>query len=180
MSTSIQSLRPNVTREEAEAAFGPHHLKGMWSRARLGRLHSLADIYLPFQLFRVTIHNNGSAQERLFGIDSIRGILDLYAFTAIPEQVLTLQTRNSIPRRMESGELGPLLATKVQRVLFQTGFFKMRKLALSLEPHSIVHVPYWVGLYGKEHDLRLRVMDAVRRQMEGAKVRHLVAEWLAN
>ncbi len=178
MHQTIQALRPNVTREEAEVAFGPRHFHGLMARIRMGKLRSLADVYLPFQIFRVNINNGGKRDERFFGIDALSGTLDLYTFAAEPEELLAIHTRNVPSARIQPEILTPLLKTKVQRALFQTGFFKMRQLSLSVEPLSTVHVPYWVALYGAEDDLRMRVMDAVRRQMEGAKVRELIRQWL--
>jgi hypothetical protein len=41
------------------------------------------------------------------------------------------------------------------------------------------HMPYWLGFYGADGALRCRVLDAVRRRMEGAKARALFEHWLA-
>jgi hypothetical protein len=40
-------------------------------------------------------------------------------------------------------------------------------------------MPYWLGFYGADGALRCRVLDAVRRRMEGAKARALFEHWLA-
>jgi hypothetical protein len=72
-----------------------------------------------------------------------------------------------------------LLRQKVLRVIFQQGFFKIRdlKLEIALEPVEL-HVPYWLGFYGNT-TARCRVMDAVRRRIEGAKASALFESWLA-
>jgi hypothetical protein len=69
----------------------------------------------------------------------------------------------------------------VQRVLFTTGFFRMRKLQISAEalPGEIC-VPYWVGFRGRGRLARLSVLDAVRRSVEGARVKFLLENWLAS
>jgi hypothetical protein len=41
-----------------------------------------------------------------------------------------------------------------------------------------LHIPYWLAFYGEGDRARLRVMDAVRRQMEGAKARALFEDWM--
>ena len=41
------------------------------------------------------------------------------------------------------------------------------------------HVPYWLGFYGTQQDLRCRVLDAVRRRIEGARASALFEQWLA-
>lgn len=145
----------------------------------MGKLRSLANAYVPFQVFRVQIQNGGRSENRFFGIDAVSGTLDLYSFAGEPERLEQLQTRSVLPARLSSQELEPLLRTKVQRVLFQTGFFKLRGFDLQVVPESMVHVPYWVALYGAEDNLQMRVMDAVRRQIEGAKVRRLMHQWLS-
>ena len=69
---------------------------------------------------------------------------------------------------------------KVLRVIFQQGFFKLRRIKLETEQlPGEIHLPYWLGFYGTPEDLRCRVLDAVRRRIEGAKVSALFEQWLA-
>jgi hypothetical protein len=178
LSNTIQSLRPNVTRAEAEAAFGPRDLRGLLASIRLGKLRSIAATFIPFQVFKVKIQNGRKTDERILGIDAVNGMLDLYAFAGEPEDVEWVETRSNLPVHLSGEQLTPVLKTKVQRVLFQTGFFKLRDLQLQVVPLRILHIPYWVALYGAEDNLQMRVMDAVRRQIEGAKVRRMIHEWL--
>jgi hypothetical protein len=42
-----------------------------------------------------------------------------------------------------------------------------------------LHVPYWVGFYGSPTNLQIVVIDAVRRCVEGSKVRPCLREWMA-
>jgi len=39
-------------------------------------------------------------------------------------------------------------------------------------------IPYWVGFRGNDGQVRVSVLDAVRRRPEGAKVRQMVEDWL--
>lgn len=73
-----------------------------------------------------------------------------------------------------------LLREKVLRVIFQQGFFKLRAVQLEIErlPDEI-YLPYWLGFYGSGDNLHCRVMDAVRRRVEGAKASALFEDWLA-
>jgi hypothetical protein len=68
----------------------------------------------------------------------------------------------------------------VLRVIFQQGFFKLRSIKLETErlPGEL-HLPYWLGFYGTPDGLRCRVLDAVRRRVEGAKASALFEQWLA-
>lgn len=179
---SIQSLRPNVSREEAEKAFGHSGARGSLRRFTTGPLRSLAEVYVPFRLYRVHIRNGGASQVQIVAIDEVRGILDLYSFDELPQaqELVEVSTRNRLLPSLSDEESEKAVVHKVQRTLFQTGFFRIRELSISLEALPLqIHVPYWVGFYGSGQNASLRVMDAVRRQMEGSKLRQLIKDWLA-
>jgi hypothetical protein len=55
----------------------------------------------------------------------------------------------------------------------------VRELNLEIisEPTEL-HIPYWLAFYGNRV-LRCRVMDAVRRRIEGSKASHFFEQWLA-
>jgi len=42
-----------------------------------------------------------------------------------------------------------------------------------------LHLPYWLAFYGSNGAAKCRVMDAVRRRIEGAKAASFFEEWLA-
>jgi hypothetical protein len=73
-----------------------------------------------------------------------------------------------------------LLREKVLRIIFQQGFFKLRepRLDITREPGEI-YLPYWLGFYGGGETVRCRVLDAVRRRIEGAKASAFFEQWLA-
>jgi hypothetical protein len=57
----------------------------------------------------------------------------------------------------------------------------MRDLRIAAVPTDVeIHIPYWLGFRGSGNHARLIVMDAVRRRMEGAKVRRMVESWLTS
>lgn len=178
----IRSLRPNVTREEAREQFSSGVL-GLLSAQALGPLRSVADFYIPFRLFQVETLNGGKRDLRVFGLDAVNGSLDLYHFEQLPgeREVLYLETRNCSEALLDEGEAGKIVVTKVQRLLFSTGFFRVRDLRISAQPvPGEIHVPYWVGFRGRGVRARLAVIDAVRRKPEGAKVRELLQAWLTS
>ena len=177
---SIRILRPNVTREEATEQFSSG-LADILRTTASGPLKSVADFYIPFQLFQVEILNGGKRDERIFGLDAINGSLDLYRFEQLPgeREVIYLETRNCSEPLLDEVEAKKILTTKVQRLLFGSGFFRIRNLRISAEPVAgEIYIPYWVGFRGRGVGARFVVMDAVRRKMEGAKVRHLLQAWL--
>ena len=66
------------------------------------------------------------------------------------------------------------------RVIFHQGFFKMRDATIkfSRQP-ELLYLPYWLGFYAAGDIVRCRVMDAVRRRIEGAKASAFFEQWLA-
>ena len=147
----------------------------------MGKLRSVADAYLPFLLFRVRIVNRGELEERLFGMDGVSASLDLYQFERIPDdrELIFVETRNCLPAKLSHAQAGPLLAAKVQRLIYTRGFFQARDLSISHEAVPVeLHIPYWLGFRGANQAARLSVIDAVRRRPEGAKVRAIFENWL--
>jgi hypothetical protein len=178
----IRTLRPNVTREEATEYFSSG-LGDILRTTVSGPLKSVADFFIPFRLFQVEIVNSGKREQRIFGLDAVNGSLDLYGFDQLPDEreVVYLETRNHSEPLLDEAEAGKIAVTKVQRLLFSRGFFRVRSLAIKAEPVAgEIYVPYWVGFRGRGAQARFVVMDAVRRKMEGGKVRHLLQAWLTS
>ena len=179
--TYIQALKPNVTQQEALQKFSGAGFSTLYWRVRSGPLSRLADVYVPYRLYRVQYNIGRAAHATLFAMDAVNGSLDLFTFPHAPhaKDLVSIHTRNSIAPSLQLTSAETLLRQKVLRVIFQQGFFKLRnlKLAIALEPLEL-HVPYWLGFYGNAR-LRCRVMDAVRRRIEGAKATAFFETWLA-
>ena len=121
--------------------------------------------------------------QRIFGLDAVNGSLDLYTFEQLPGEgeVFYLETRNCTEPLLGETEAVKLVTEKVQRLLFSTGFFRMRNLQINAAPVAgEIYIPYWVGFRGRGIRARLAVIDAVRRRPEGAKVRQLLRTWLTS
>jgi hypothetical protein len=179
--TYIQTLKPNVTQQEALRTFSGAKLSTLYWRMRSGPLRRIADVYVPYRLYRVQYNLGRAAHSSLFAIDAVNGSLDLFTFPRIPRamDLVSIHTRNHVAPSLQLSAAEALLRQKVLRVIFQQGFFKVRdlKLEIALEPLEL-HVPYWLGFYG--HAVaRCRVLNAVRRRMEGAKAAALFESWLA-
>ena len=182
MNTSaIRVLKPNVNQNDALRAFSAPGLSALYWRARRGPLQHIADVYVPYRIYHVSYEVRGSKYARIFALDAVEGSLDVFAFPHVPrdEDLITLDTRNRLASSLDSSRAAALLYEKVLRVIFQQGFFKLSepKLQLSPEPTE-VHVPYWLAFYGRRV-LRCRVLDAVRRRIEGAKASAFFEQWLA-
>ena len=179
---SIRSLRPNVTRDEAIRALTASGPAAWYWRLRGGSLQRVAEAYLPYRLYRVRFPIDGAQRTQLFAMDAVDGSLDLFEFTLPPNEaeLQTLSTRNALLPALAEEKGEPLLREKVLRVIFQQGFFKLRTMQLDVERQpGEIYLPYWLGFYGSAENLHCRVMDAVRRRVEGAKVSTLIEQWLA-
>jgi hypothetical protein len=174
----IRTLRPRLTREQAIEILSSG-LGGVVRRMCLGPLRSVADIYVPFRLYRVAISGR---RAQYLAVDAVRGDLDLYEFDSIPDSPLLadVRTRNCVPARLSIDVSRNLLHDRVRRLTYQrVGFLASGRLRVDVEPIELtVHVPYWVGFFGTGEVAAVTIIDAVRRQIEGAKARRLVREWV--
>jgi hypothetical protein len=180
----FQCLRPNVTKEEAIAAFqrGPASLLAKLRGGR-GALRSVADVYVPYHLFRVDITNGSRQQQAHFAIDAVRGMLDLYRFDDDGLDLTPIASGNRVPAMLDVDQASLALTDAVRRMLFQRGAYRLHSPRLTLQcVRGDLHIPYYLGFYGNGDGdkgvTRLRVLDAVRRRFEGAKARELFETWL--
>jgi hypothetical protein len=181
MMAQIRSLKPNVTLQEAVHQFSRGGLLGYTRQVAYGPLRSIADFYIPFRIFTVEVLNRGKCDLYTLGLDMATGSLHPYAFEQLPasSELLNMETRNCIPSSVAEVEARDLIIAKVRRILFSAGFFRIRNLRISAQvvPGEI-HIPYWAGFRGQGTRAHVAIMDAVRRRMEGGKVRHLLRNWL--
>lgn len=179
--TSIRTLKPNVSQGEALRKFSSVGLGTLYHRVRVGPLRRLAEVYVPFFLYRVQYQLGRAPRTRFFAIDAVEGSLDLFEFPGVPDdsQMLAVTTRNNLQPALTKERAEELLGDKVLRIIFQQGFFKLRESNLVCIRESIsLHLPYWLAFYGDVNP-RCRVMDAVRRRIEGAKASAFFEAWLA-
>jgi len=183
MNTSaIRVLQANVTQDEAVLSFRSGLFSAAYWRIRCGPLRRIADAYVPFWVFRVRYTIGEASKTRFFALDAVLGSLDLFEFPHVPQEneLHTIETRNRLTPHLTETAAEELLRTKVLRVLFQQGFFKLRGLKLEIERVPIeLHLPYWLAFYGSNGAARCRVLDAVRRRIEGAKASSFFEEWLS-
>jgi hypothetical protein len=180
ISASIQTIKPKVSQSDALqkfSAFGPATLL---RTLRMGPLQRIAQVYVPFHLYRVDYDLGREHQARLFAIDAVEGSLDLFEFPAPPKQddLSEVETKNGLPVNLDDNTAQELLREKVLRVIFQQGFFKLRDANLTFQRLPLdLHFPYWLAFYGKD-TVRCRVLDATRGKIEGAKAATLFETWL--
>ena len=146
-----------------------------------GPLRSVAAVYVPFRVYQVEVCNGGRHDTRVLAADAVTGTLDPYALARLPreDELVVVESANVLPACLDEHTGVTLLEGKLRRLVFQSGFFRVRDLALHarrLAPD--VHVPYWLGFCGSGSRAHLRVLDAVRGQVEGARARSLFQDWL--
>ena len=178
----IRTLKPNVTQDEAVRTFSELGLSSLYWRLRSGPLQKIAGAYVPFRLYRVRYQLGRTPYSRLFALDAVDGSLDLFEFPRIPgePEILSIDGRNRLTAALSEERAMALLREKVLRIVFQQGFFKLRRLQLEITPEPCeIYLPYWLGFYGGGEIVRCRVLDAVRRRIEGAKASAFFEQWLA-
>src|ERR1700737_2992184 len=177
----IWTLKPNVTRGEAVETFRGRGLAALMSLMRNGPLRAVADVYVPYRLYRVQLAGGATMQTHWFALDAVDGSLDLYEYPRVPNQaeMICVETRNRPEAWLAESRGRELLKEKILRLVFQRGFFRAgaRKIVPELEPVEL-HLPYWLGFYSGGGGVRCRVVDAVRRRVEGAKARSFFETWL--
>jgi len=111
-------------------------------------LRAVAELYIPFRLFRVQIVNRGVSAERLVALDAVSGTLDLYQFEHLPAEAETvpIETRNCPSPNFRTPPPSNWWSAKLRRILYSRGFFRMRDLQITAVPlEGEIHIPYWLG-----------------------------------
>jgi hypothetical protein len=181
--TPIRSLQPKVGVQEATRIFAPSGPRGLLLRLRQGPLLAVADIYLPFRLYRVVVDDEQVSKTSWYAVDALSGVLDVYEFPRDPAGTgiveLTVEPRNCPCSRISEHDTRHRAMDAVRRKIFSTGFFRIRKPQISAELlDSALHVPYWAAFYGSKDCVQTAVLDAVRGRLEGGKARHVIESWL--
>lgn len=177
---TIRSLKPNVSREEALRHF-TGGARGVAVGILQGRARSMAELYIPYRLYRVNVINGEREESRIYALDAVEGTLDLFEFPELPgeRELVTLKTRNLLPHGFGAEQTREKVLDKVRRVLFSRGFARLRDLRMDATAVADdLYLPYWVCFRGSGSAVKLEILDAVRRRSEGGKVRGMVRDWL--
>lgn len=179
----VRALKPRIDRDEAVDAF-TRGLGGAVRRVALGPVRSVAEIYVPFRLFRIAVTRPRGDERMVLGIDAVTASLDLYRFDdpLPPSDLIHVRTRNHVTAAVSTSAAHDAVVARLRRIVYQrAGFFAGGSCHLDVRAiDDEISIPYWVGFLGRGNDASLVVMDGVRRQIEGAKVRGLIARWLAD
>jgi hypothetical protein len=177
----IRSLQSVVQREQALSKFLPAGTSGLMRRWMSGRLLGMADIYIPYRLYKVNIEDRGLRSARLLAVDALSGNLDPFEFSESPihNRCADIETRNYLPAQLSESETHVAALAKFRRLVFSAGFFRLAKPVISVELiESDLFIPYWAGFYGEEKSVRVLMLDAIRGTIEGGKITNSVKAWL--
>lgn len=154
---------------------------GLLRRWLSGSLCGIAEIYLPYRLYKVMLDDRRIQSVRYYAVDATTGTLDPYEFATAPgeDAWIELETRNFHPVRLGESETRKIIVEKVRRLLYSRGFFRLANPNITADLVTPeFYIPYWAGFYGGEQNLSATVLNAVRQTVEGSKMRRAVQTWL--
>src|SRR5450432_3047447 len=136
---TIVSLRANVSESEAMRSFSAGSLSSMFWRLGKGQFKRIASAYVPFCLYRSSYEMSGKVHTRYFALDQVQGSLDLFEFPTLlgAEDLTDIKTRNHLPAALDEQAAESLLREKVLRLIFQRGFFQLRRPNLQIERNPL-------------------------------------------
>jgi hypothetical protein len=146
---------------------------------RYGKLWLHTAFFLPHYLFKVVVRNGGLRQEQYLAIDAMTGELDLRKFDQPPnhEQYDEDESNQAGAFDLNEAEAFAILKERVRRMVYQQGFFRIAELEISGKLVDRFYVCYQVAFYVRNNRAKLEVLDTVRGQLEGAKLRDVVEGW---
>ena len=162
----IRALRPAVDREHAVDLFA-RGLVGSARRVVLGPLRSVADVYLPFRLYQVTVERGVNREACILGLDSITGALDLYRFDGVPSapDVIQVCTGNHPEPAVSARSALDILESRVKRMAYQRFGFMSGRIRVDMTAiEGELHVPYWVGFFGRGEAASMPAIMAASRR----------------
>jgi hypothetical protein len=177
----IRVLEAAMSREEALKKLTPAGPANVLRRLLHGPLIGLCDIYIPYRLYKITMQNRGARSLRFLAVDAVAGTLDPYEFPhpLAADKFEEIETRNFLSEWLPEEQTRATVLGRSRRLLFSGGFFRLATPVITAEflgPEF--HVPYWAGFYGSQRNVKVIMLDAVRRTTEGAKVSEVVKAWL--
>lgn len=180
----INSYPARLNREQAAACLDHPSLLGLGRvlrHARIGPLRSIADVYVPFRLYRVEVEDDKRPLTHLIAVDCVDGTLDPYRFDFIPDEnkFVRFETRNALEQALEETKTREIASQHIRKETYHRSLLTLSPIRWRAELLSPeFYMPYWIGFFGGDQIARLRVLDGVSRQIQGAKARAFFGTWL--
>lgn len=178
---TFRSLQRRMGRDLAWRRLKPSGPAGLLLGWFLGPVNGIAEIYLPYRMYKVVVTDSRVKSTHCIAVDAAAGTLDPYEFPALPEPAAweDVTSSNVHPAALEESQTRRIAVERTRRLFFSRGFFRLQSPQITAEwlgPEF--YIPYWTGFYGDKHNVRIKVLDAVRQTVEGGKVRQLITRWL--
>jgi hypothetical protein len=114
----------------------------------MGQLIGVAEIYIPYRLYKITVNDRGVQAAHFLGIDVLTGKLDPFEFAGpdIKNRSVKIETCNRLPFQLPESEAQAIALAKTRRAMFSRGFFRLAQPSISIE--TVVpefYVPYLRG-----------------------------------
>jgi len=148
---TICSLRHETDSRLALRKLASPGIDGVLQRWWSGPLRGVAEIYIPYRLYRVSVEDRRFRRVQYYALDGASGTLDPYEFAALPEsqEWTEVEAPNCHPVRVEERKTRELAIEKVRRRLFTRGFYRLTSPRLTAELiQPDFYLLYWVGFYG--------------------------------
>lgn len=170
----LKCLQPKVDRAQAMNMF-----TGGLREVRLGRLRICTGLYVPYHLFQIEVQNGGNRSTHYLAIDAVTGELDPYGFDEPPrdDEFVEAESVQVVPSALSEAETFARLEERIRRGVYLKGFFRVSDLRITGTLLTQFYLAYWVGFYVKKNRASIEVINSVRSQFEGAKVRDLAMAW---
>jgi hypothetical protein len=172
-----------TSREQALVRLRGHGLVAWYRGWRLGPLASVRPVQVPYRLFEVRVWNAGRFDRRWLALDAVNGALDAYGFPVPPgaAELARSAEAGALPEVVPAERLRGEVIERVRRQVYMTGFFRLRGLRIEVDDTSrVLYLPYWVGVRRKgDRRASIEVLGGLRGSREGAKLKDLIATWLA-
>jgi len=178
----ISALKPDLSRQQAIELLRGAPLLSTLRKLRRGNLERVFDLYIPYITFKVIVSTHKDERASIIAIDAVSGRLDPYCFERLPagNELVRLEPPNLLAPRLSEDEARLVATTHARRQVYLKGFFRAGDLSITAEPIEgpTLHIPYWIGIFKQGEGATIEVVDAVRKRIEGEKLREVVINWL--
>jgi hypothetical protein len=169
-------------RDDARTRLQGRGMAAWYRRWRRGPLRDVRELLVPYRLFEVEVTNAGRRRTGWLAVDAVSGRLDPYTFEA-PPAAAAFPLRSgaaAVPEVVDAARLREAAAEHTRRRVFTAGFFQVRNLSIDVGDTGVVlYLPYWAGIHGHGRGAWVEVLGGLRGTREGAKLRDVLAPWLA-
>lgn len=159
-----------ITHEQAESILSRRH---PILRTRV-RPTSVELLYIPHYLFSVSFAGGRSASDQLV-VDAVIG--QFAYFRGRRFDPMPVHPSDQIAFKLDVQQAQERGIAAYKRALLQAGLkngagYEIQRVALQQE----IYIPFWVGYFERKGKIRLAIIDAIRGELQGPKIRQIILE----